>query len=60
MCEECITPKASVRLCGCCLATRRFMTPEERIDVLDEYREQLQKEIAGVEKTLEEIKREIK
>jgi hypothetical protein len=65
MCEECITPQPRRKIrspyCGCgCLAIRRFLTPEEKIEMLEDYRKQLQKEITGVGKAIEEIKREMK
>ena len=58
MCEECITPQPTRKtglLCGC-LTIRRFLTPAEKVEMLKEYRNQLQKEIAGVEKVIEELK----
>jgi|Deesub1362A_J573_1020465.scaffolds.fasta_scaffold00190_2 hypothetical protein len=66
MYEECITPPQSYRrieslYCGCgCSGLRRFFTPEEKIEILEDYKRQLQKEITGVEKAIKEIKREIK
>jgi hypothetical protein len=30
---------------GCCLAIRRFLTPAEKVEMLGEYRKQLQKEM---------------
>ena len=62
MCEECITPQPTRKiglLCGC-LTIRQFLPSEEKIEVLGEYRKQLEKETAGVDKTIEEVKRKIK
>ena len=61
MCEECITPQSRRRIeplyCGCgCPTIRRFLTMAEKVEMLKEYRNQLQKEIAGVEKVIEELK----
>jgi hypothetical protein len=66
MCEECITPAQLRRgikplFCGCgCLGVRRFFTPEEEIEILEDYRRQLQKEIIGVEEAIKEIKRGVR
>jgi len=64
MCEECLIPPQPRRgiahfYCGC-LGIRRFLTPEEKIEALEDYMKQLQKEIAGVEEAIRELKREIK
>lgn len=59
MCEECTAPVQLRRAfpCGCgCLGARRFLTSEERIEMLEEYRRKLQREIAGVEEAIREIK----
>jgi hypothetical protein len=41
---------------SCCHHGRRFFTKEERIQQLEKYREQLQKELQGVEEHLKEQK----
>jgi hypothetical protein len=40
---------------GCCGMTRQFMTKEERRETLEAYREQLKKELTGVEEHLKDI-----
>ncbi len=40
----------------CCGLSRRFITKEERRESLDAYKEQLTKELAGVEERLEELR----
>jgi hypothetical protein len=40
--------------CGC--RFRRFYLPEEEADRLERYKERLQKEIAGVERRIKELK----
>jgi len=42
------------------LGVRRFFTPEEEIEILEDYRRQLQKEIIGVEEAIKEIKRGVR
>ncbi len=60
MCEECLTPIKQKRIenCGCGYEFRRFLTPTEKIEGLGEYKTQLEKEIAGVERTIKEIQKE--
>jgi hypothetical protein len=41
--------------CGC--RFRRFYSPEEEVERLERYKEQLQKEIAGVDLKISELKR---
>lgn len=48
--------------CGCCWGGgghmfRRFFTEKEEIDWLEDYREQLKKELAGLEERLNELKK---
>ena len=42
--------------CGPCHHGRKFFTKEERIKHLEKYREQLQKELQGIEEHLKEQK----
>jgi hypothetical protein len=37
---------------------RRFLTREERIALLERYRDQLEKELTGVKERIEELKKE--
>lgn len=39
-----------------CHGFRSFMTKEEEIEMLQQYKEDLQKEIAGVERRINELK----
>ena len=43
--------------CGC-FGVRRFLTREEKIKRLEEYKEQLLKEIPGVEEMIKDLKQE--
>jgi hypothetical protein len=42
---------------GCCCEShfRRFMTSEEKQKMLEEYREQLEKELEGVKERIDEL-----
>lgn len=42
--------------CGCGCGTRRFFSREERIEMLEGYREQLEKEIQGLDNHIQELK----
>ncbi len=50
------THMSGMGYCGC--RFRRFYSPEEEAERLERYKEQLQKEIAGVELRIKELKRE--
>ena len=55
------TSEASGCNCGCCGcgcggSFRRFISAEEEQERLEGYRDQLQKELAGVEKYIKELK----
>ena len=62
MCEECLTSTQQKHTencgCGCGGIIRRFLTPAEKIERLGEYKTKLEKEIAGVERTIKEIQQE--
>jgi hypothetical protein len=60
MCESCIPTniKNWIRVGGCGCGFRLFLTPEEGIEQLEDYMEQLEKEIAGVKRRIEELKHE--
>jgi hypothetical protein len=42
--------------CGCMPRHRYFLSKEEEIELLEEYKKELEKEISGVERKLREIK----
>ena len=42
--------------CGCGTILRRFISAQEEQERLEEYRDQLQKELAGVEECIQELK----
>lgn len=42
--------------CGCGTLLRRFISAKEQEERLEEYREQLKKELAGAEERIEELK----
>jgi hypothetical protein len=41
-------------MCGC--AFRRFLSPAEEVEVLEQYKKQLQGELAGVDERIRELK----
>ncbi|MBI2583057.1 MAG: DUF5320 domain-containing protein [Candidatus Aenigmarchaeota archaeon] len=43
---------------GCCGSGRGFLTKEEKIEMLKEYKESLEKEAQGVSERIEEMKKE--
>lgn len=43
--------------CGCAAAFRRFFSSKEEAECLGAYKDQLEKELAGVEERLEELKK---
>lgn len=43
--------------CGCGPFVRRFISAKEEEERLEEYRDQLKKELAGVEEHIQELKR---
>jgi hypothetical protein len=42
--------------CGCAPSFRRFISSEEEQECLETYRDQLKKELAGVEEHIKELK----
>ena len=44
-------------MCGCC-TTRRFLTREEKIEYLKEYKEGLEKEAQGAGERIKELEKE--
>lgn len=40
---------------GCCGSARNFITKEEKVEMLKEYREQLEKEMQGVKERIKEL-----
>ncbi|MDY6966514.1 MAG: hypothetical protein SVM80_11215 [Halobacteriota archaeon] len=47
---------ASQMDCGCGRGQRRFLTREEKIEMLEKYKKELEKEILGVEDRIKEVK----
>ena len=43
---------------GSCGSNRSFLTKEEKIEMLDEYRKELEREAAGVAERIKELKRQ--
>ena len=41
--------------CGCGGSFRRFISAKEQLEWLEEYRDQLHKELAGVEERIQEV-----
>jgi len=41
----------------CCTTARSFLTKEEKIEMLKEYKEALEKEAKGVEERIEELEK---
>lgn len=61
MCEECLQPipirtRPAGCMCGCTF--RRFLSVDEEIEMLEQYKKQLQGELAGVDERIREVKRE--
>lgn len=42
--------------CGCGPFFRRFISKKEEVEFMEEYRDQLKKELAGVEERIRELK----
>ena len=40
----------------CCCSPRRFFTKEEEIEMLEDYKDQLKKELEGVDRKIKEMK----
>ncbi len=59
MCTECAPRNRLHRTghCGCGCGFRRYISPEEEKESLENYREQLKKEIAGVDDRIKELGR---
>ncbi len=45
-------------MCGCGCGERRFLSRNEKIEMLEEYKESLKSELEGVEEALKELQRE--
>jgi len=60
----CCEPKVAriSRASGCCCGpghmTRRFVSSKEEAEKLEQYREQLEKEIAGIDERINDLKKE--
>ncbi len=59
MCEECLKP-IQVRTrqagCTCGCSFRSFLSADEEIEALKQYKKQLQGELAGVDEKINELK----
>lgn len=44
--------------CGCCGTARSFFTKEEKIDMLKEYKDSLEKEAKGVAERIRQLEKE--
>jgi len=58
MCHECMPLRSMQRMKYCECGFRQFPSPQEEAKLLEEYREQLQREIEGVEQKIKELKKE--
>lgn len=59
MCKECLLPiknGTGSAECKCGCTFRRFMPAAEEVEVLEQYRKQLQGELAGVDERIKELK----
>ncbi|MEE8401659.1 MAG: hypothetical protein V3R86_05855 [Candidatus Hydrothermarchaeaceae archaeon] len=61
MCEECLQPiqirtRPAGCMCGCNF--RRFLSAGEEIEMLEQYKRQLQGELSGVNERISELKQE--
>jgi len=62
MCQTGIAPRSNglagctCGCCGCGPGFRRFFSSEEQLEYLENYRDQLKKELAGVKERIKECK----
>ncbi len=62
MCEECLQPiqvrTRSTRTAGCMCGCdfRKFLSKDEEIEMLEQYKKQLQGELKGVDEKIKELK----
>ncbi|MBS3069061.1 DUF5320 domain-containing protein [Candidatus Micrarchaeota archaeon] len=42
---------------GCCAEYRSFLTKEEKIGMLEEYKQNLEKEVKGIAEKIEELRK---
>ncbi len=62
MCEECLQPiqvrarSTQTAGCTCGCSFRRFLSAGEEIETLEQYKKQLQGELAGVDEKINELK----
>ncbi len=62
MCEECLQPvqvriqpaRTAGCMCGCTF--RRFVSADEEIEMLEQYKKQLNAELRGVDERIKELK----
>ncbi len=53
MCGECNCAGS----CGCGSGMRNFLTRDEKLEMLSEYKKSLEQEVEGVEERIQELKR---
>jgi hypothetical protein len=59
MCHDCVPTHSNQRIgCGC--RFRQFLSPEEEVERLESYKEQLNREAIGVETRIEELREKTK
>ena len=44
--------------CGCCSGSRSFFTKEEKVEMLKEYKDSLEKEAKGVAEKIKELQKQ--
>ncbi len=57
MCDECMPMHSLWKTGRCGCRFRQFLSSEEEVESLEGYRNELQREIAGVERRIEELNR---
>ncbi len=45
------------KMCGEMQGMRNFLTKEEKLEILSEYKESLEKEVAGIEERIQDLKK---
>jgi len=58
MCREFMRRELGGGFWKCCSPMRRFLTVDEEIERLKEYEEELKKEIEGIRRRVQELKKE--
>lgn len=62
LCIECVPRHGRHQIsscdCGCGYGFRQYFSEEEEVEALENYKEQLKKEIAGVDDKIKKLKKE--